>query len=149
MSFKDGSQYPFWECEMSESNHGSDCFKNPKNDYEETMNVVDGLWDCKKRKLVPFFMICRNEEHEAFPVGTKVVVEERGSARIEVVKEVLYENFEDYYAKYKDMKGSVQFEGVEIPEGTKTVVIRHYKPTHIFESGRKCDMHFYMKALIE
>jgi len=149
VSFKDGSQYPYWECEFVESRHGSDVFKNPKDEYEETMHVVDGLWDCKKRRIVPFFVIERRDENDAFPVGTKVAVEDSRAVRIEVVKEVIYPEYEDYYAKYKDMMGSAQLEGVEIPPGTKTIVIRHYRPTHVFESGRQCKFHHYVKSIIE
>lgn len=135
---------------MSESSHGSDYFKNPKDEYQETMNVVDGLWDCKKRRLVSFFVIEHKDENDALPVGTKVAVEDTGrSIRLEVVKEVVYEEYDDYYAKYKDVKGSAQLEGAEIPEGTKTVVIRRYRPTHIFESGRKCNHHYSVKKIIE
>jgi len=141
--FDKDTYVPFWLCKWHKEEIGTCMFSYGD---KESYTAVEGLWDCKKGSLVPFAVIEKKNLDRTIPVGTKVAVTENDKVRIEIINSVEFNEYEDYYSKLKGM-GSFMG-GIEVPPGTKVIIIRHYKPTYIFESGRKCDYEYNVKTII-
>lgn len=145
--FSNGKLIPFWKCEFESDSHFGSCFKY---ESESSSNTIDGIWDCKKNSLVPFFVIEKKGEADSiFVKGKKVAVERYPDITIETIKDIVYTEFEDHYCKVKDVKQTSICKGIEIPEDTKVVCIRSYKPIYIFESGNPSVHNIYVKNLKE
>jgi hypothetical protein len=129
-------------CKYIKNENRSDEFE-----YEDETSsyLIEATWDCKKGEIVSPFIIEKKESK--LPVGTKVAVERNNKIFLDTIVGIEFTDFEDYYAKYKTEKESVRLIGIDVPEGTKIIVYRHYRPTYIFESGLPSVHELYVKEL--
>ncbi len=142
--FSEGKIVPFWKCRFSPQKNTLDEF-----DFEDesSSNVIETVWDCKKNKLVDPFIIEKRESK--LPCGIPVAVERNGKIYLDKIIDVEFNDFEDYYAKYDSEKDSARLSGINIPEETKVIIYRHYRPTYIFESGLPSVHELYVKEFVE
>lgn len=140
--FSEGKIIPFWMCKFIKQENRSDEFEY---EDETSSSIIEATWDCKKAELVSPFIIEKKESK--LSIGTKVAVERSNKIFLDVIKDIEFTDFEDYYAKYKTEKESVRLDGIDVPEGTKIVVYRHYRPKYIFESGLPSVHDIYVKEL--
>jgi len=144
VSFGD-KQVPLWLCEYSHD----DCGSEWSYEGEKSRTLLDATWDCKKKALISFFVVESKDVKGNIVVGTKVVVERDSKCYLEEVCDIEFNEFDIYYAKYKEEKDSVRLKGLKVPEGVKIVAYKVYRPTYIFKSGRSSVRDFYVKILAD
>lgn len=149
--FSENVIVPFWKCKFIEGGE----YSTPKFSYEdeETTNIREGLWDCKKNTFVSFFVISRIDKDEDIKIGDTVFIEDysfngKRINYLDKIKNILYDdsNAEYYYERRSETSAHIIKE-YSIPEEIKIVTTKIIKPHYVLESGKIAPHSIYIKKV--
>lgn len=146
--FPQGKIVPFWLCSFAKEGYSEENFEYEE---EKSSHVEEAVWDCKKKEFISFFVVeQKKDDEEKIEIGDVVCVKDYFPYGVKImsVKDIKYDNIEDYFGKVKDEKARLQNLKIVPPEGTKVIIYRYRRPTYILEDGNEYHS-VYIKKILE